>query len=103
MQTVASFYPNFAISQTMKSQGRSVLQYNAKQDLILILKNFFYILVIQIFLWQNNDNTANEVCFYSGLVLALFGFLLKLSSGNPAEYLFSLLTSPCQCGFVNKF
>ena len=41
MQTVASFYPNCAISQTMQSQGRSVLQYNAKQDLILILKKIF--------------------------------------------------------------
>jgi len=46
MQTVTSFYPNHAISQTMKSQGRSVLQYNAKQGLILILKKFFDMLVI---------------------------------------------------------
>jgi len=39
-----------AISQTMKSQGRSVLQYNAKQDLILISKkNFFDMLVIYVF------------------------------------------------------
>jgi len=38
MQTVAPFYPKCAISQTMKSQGRSVLQYNAKQDLIFIWK-----------------------------------------------------------------
>jgi len=30
----------------MKSQGRSVLQYNAKQGLILILKKFFDMLVI---------------------------------------------------------
>ena len=35
MQTGAPCYPMCAISQTMKSQGRSVLQYNAKQDLIL--------------------------------------------------------------------
>jgi len=41
MQTVASFYQKCAISQTMKSQGRSVLQYNAKQDLILISKKKF--------------------------------------------------------------
>jgi len=38
MQTVAPFYPKCAISRSMKSQGRSVLQYNAKQDLILISK-----------------------------------------------------------------
>ena len=28
--TVAPFYPKFAISQTMKCQGRLMLQYNAK-------------------------------------------------------------------------
>jgi len=38
MQTVTPVYPKCAIAQTMKSQGRSMLQYNAKQDLIPILK-----------------------------------------------------------------
>jgi len=34
-------YPKCAISQIMKSQVRSVLQYNAMQDLILISKKLF--------------------------------------------------------------
>jgi len=41
MQTVGPFYPKFAISQIMKCLGRSLLQYNAKQDLILISNTFF--------------------------------------------------------------
>ena len=41
MQTAAPFYQKCAISRTMKSQGRSALQYNAKQDLILISKRNF--------------------------------------------------------------
>jgi len=57
MQTVCTIYAEYAISQTMKSQGRSVLQYNAKQDLILISKKkFFDMLVICVFFvtkeWQ---------------------------------------------------
>jgi len=56
MQTVAPFYPKSAISQTMKSQGRSVLQYNAKHDVILISKKNFDIFVILMFFvtkeWQ---------------------------------------------------
>jgi len=44
-----SWISKCAISQNMKSQGRSVLQYNDKQDLISISKkNFFDMLVIQI-------------------------------------------------------
>jgi len=45
MQTVAPLYPKCAISQsqTMKSQSISnELQYNAKIDLIAILKNISY-------------------------------------------------------------
>jgi len=48
IQIVALFYQKCAFSQTMKSQ-RSInneLQYNAKQDLILISNNFFDIAVI---------------------------------------------------------
>jgi len=41
MQTVAPFYPKCAISQNMKNQGRSMLQYNAMQNLILISKKIF--------------------------------------------------------------
>jgi len=51
METVAPFYPKCAISQTMKRQRRSVLQCNAKQDLILISKKvFFDILNLDVFL-----------------------------------------------------
>jgi len=32
MQTVTPVYPKCAIAQTMKSQGRLVLQYNGKHD-----------------------------------------------------------------------
>jgi len=46
MQTVAPFYPKCAISQTMKIQEKSVLQCNAKQNLILILTKKFDILVM---------------------------------------------------------
>jgi len=46
VQTVAPFYPKCAISRTIKIQGRSVLQYNAKQDLILISKKKIDILVV---------------------------------------------------------
>jgi len=35
-----------AISQTMKIQGRSLLQYNDMRDLILISKKFFLIFLI---------------------------------------------------------
>ena len=41
MQTVAPFYTKCAISRSMKNKVRSVLQYNAKQDLILISKKQF--------------------------------------------------------------
>jgi len=46
-------------------------------------------------MWQKNGNTANKVCFFLAfkqsvwpfysLFLALFGFLLKFSSGNPGS------------------
>ena len=72
-----------------------MLQYNAKQDLILILKkNLFHMLVTCVILWQRLGNTVNKIwlIFWPlnnrfGLFLAslaLFGFLLKVSSGNSA-------------------
>jgi len=89
MQTVAPFYPKCAISRSMKSQARSVLQYNAKQDLILISKkqNWYScnldvfcdkgIAILQSlpFFWPLNSQFGLFFFF------ALFGFLLKFSSG----------------------
>ena len=50
MQIVSPFYPKCAISQNMKSQGRSVLQHNAKQDLTLISKKkIFYSYNLDVF------------------------------------------------------
>ena len=93
MQTVAQFYPKCAISQTMKSQEKSMLQDNAKQDQT-ISKNLFLIKsTFRCSLWKGNGDTANKVWLVSGfeqsvwllsgLFLALFGFLLKFSSCNP--------------------
>ena len=68
MQIVASFYPKCAISQNMKSQGRSVLQRNAKKDLYLISKFFFVLIVYRTrVLFQRNSNTTNKVWLFSGL------------------------------------
>jgi len=94
MQTVAPLYPKRAISQTMKSEGRSVLQYNAKQDLILISKNFFsYSCNLDAFCGKGKAIPQIKFGFFlafkqsvwpfSGLFLALFGFLLKFSTGDP--------------------
>ena len=70
-------------------------QYNAKQDLILILKNISYdVLVIHRFLCDKRMAIPQikfdfflafnpSVWPFSDLFLALFGFLLKFSSGNP--------------------
>ena len=96
--TVALLHSKCAISQNMKSQGRSVLQYNAKQDLISISKkNFFDMLVIQILFSDKRMaipwiefffmDIKQSVWPFSGLFLALFGFLLKLSSGNPGSFM----------------
>jgi len=56
MQTVAPFYPKFAISQTKKSQGRSVLQYSAEQDSILISKKFLF--------WSLNSRFGLFLAFF---------------------------------------
>jgi len=94
MQTVTLLYPRCAISQTMKRQRsiRNELQNTAKQDLISISKKMSsYNLVM--FLWQRNSNTTRFGFFWPlnnrfGLFLvflALFGFLVKFSSDNPAS------------------
>jgi len=78
-----------------ESQGRSVLQYNAKQDLILISKKkFWYACNLCVFCDKGMAIPHIKFGFFlafkqlvwpfSGLFLALFGFLLKFSSGNPA-------------------
>jgi len=46
MQTVALLYPKCAFSQNMKNQGRSVVEYNAKQDSILISKKIFFDMLV---------------------------------------------------------
>jgi len=71
IQAVALFYPKCAISQNMKSQ-RSIsneLQYNAKQDLILISNNVF-------------DTLAFQCFFVTGMVIPQieFGFFWPLNN-----------------------
>jgi len=68
MQTVAPFYPKCAISQTMKSPGRSLLQYNPMQDLILVSKKMFYdILNIDVFCDKGTAKPQIKFGFFSGL------------------------------------
>jgi len=94
MVTVAPFYPKCAISQTMKRQRKSVLQYNVKQDFILISKKMFFdILNLDVFCDIGMAIPQIKFVFFlafkqsvwsvSGLFLAFFGFLLNFSSGNP--------------------
>ena len=95
MQIVAPFYPKCAISQAMRSRGGSVLQYNAKQD-HNFEDNFFDILEVRCFCNKGMAISQIKSGFFlvfkqlvwrfSGLFFALFDFLLKLSSGNPAVW-----------------
>ena len=94
MQTVAPFYQKCANSRTIKSQGRSVLKYNGKQDLILISKKKFWCSCdLDVFVPKEQQYCKQSLAFLLafkqsvwplfGLFFALFGFLLKFSSGNP--------------------
>jgi len=101
VKTVAPLQPKCAFPQTMRSQRNlnDELQYKAKQDLISISKKFSNeILVIWMFLCDKGIAMpqrkfgyflalTQSVWPFSVLSLALFGFLLKLSSGNLVYHL----------------
>jgi len=78
MQTVAPFYPKCAISQTMKSQGRSVLQYNAKEDLILISKKKLFSCNFDVFCDKGMAIPQIKFGFFSGLQTVGLAFFWPL-------------------------
>jgi len=96
MVTVAPFYPKCAISQTMKRQRKSVLQYMVKQDFILISKKMFFdILNLDIFCDKGMAIPQIKFGFFlafkqsvwpvSGLFLAFFWLFIELFIWQPRK------------------